>query len=63
MHRLGGGRVAKPYPIDFFPWWRRQIITIDDYPYARIDFCGDPDMPLPLGPAYGDIVNESQPTF
>ena len=33
MHRLGGGRVANPYPADFFPWWWRQIITIDDYPY------------------------------
>ena len=20
MHRLGGGRVANPYPTDFFPW-------------------------------------------
>ena len=23
MHRLGGGRVSNPYPVDFFPWWRR----------------------------------------
>ena len=22
MRRLGGGRVANPYPADFFPWWR-----------------------------------------
>ena len=22
MHKLGGGRVAKPYPVEFFPWWR-----------------------------------------
>ena len=21
MRRLGGGRVANPYPDDFFPWW------------------------------------------
>ena len=21
MRRLGGGRVANPYPTDFFPWW------------------------------------------
>ena len=61
MRRLGGGRVANPYPTDFFPWWRRQIIAIEDYPYAGIDFRGDPDMPLPPGSAYGDIGNESRP--
>ena len=22
MRRLGGGRVANPYPTKFFPWWR-----------------------------------------
>ena len=37
MRRLGGGRVANPYPAEFFPWWRRQIVAIEDYPYAGID--------------------------
>ena len=63
MRRLGGGRVANPYRADFFPWWQRQIITIDDYPYAGIDFHGDPDMPLPPAESYGDIGNESQTHF
>ena len=63
MHRMGGGKVANPYPADFFPWWRREIIAIDDYPYARIDFRGDPHIPLPLGAAYGGIGNESQTLF
>ena len=63
MRRLGGGRVSNPYPTDFFPWWWRHIIAIDDYPYVGIDFWGDPDMPLPLGAAYGDIGNESQTLF
>ena len=63
MRRLGGGRVANPYPSDFFPWWQRWIIAIDDYPYAGIDICGDPDMPLPSGEAYGDIGNECQTHF
>ena len=63
MHRLGGGRVSNPYPADLFPWWRRQIVAIDDYPYEGIDFLGDPDMPLPPGSAYGDIGNKSQPSF
>ena len=60
MRRLGGGRLANPYPMDFFPWWWWQIIAIDDYPYAGIDFRGDLDMPLPPGAAYDDIGNESQ---
>ena len=63
MRRLGRGRVANPYPMDFFPWWRRQIIVIDDYPYATIDFCGDTNMPLPQGAAYGNIGNKSQTHF
>ena len=63
MRRLGGGRVANPYPADVFPWWWRQIIAVDDYPYVGIYFQGDPDMPLPLGVAYGDIGNESQALF
>ena len=63
MHKLGGGRVANPYPAEFFPWWRRQIVAIDDYPYGGIDFWGDPDMPLPPGSAYGDIGDESQPSL
>ena len=63
MRRLGGGRVANPYPTEFFLWWRRQIVAIDEYPYAGIDFWGDPDMPLPPGSAYRDIGNESRPSL
>ena len=63
MCRLGVGRVANPYPAKFFPWWQRQIVAIDDCPYAGIDFWGDPDMLLPPGSAYGDIGNESRPSL
>ena len=59
MHRLGGSRVANSYPADFFQWWWRQIITIDDYPYVGIDFHEDLDMPLPPRVAYDDIGKES----
>ena len=55
--------MSSPYPADFFPWWRQEIVATDDYPYVGIDFRGDPDMPLPPGSAYGDIGNESQPSF
>jgi hypothetical protein len=55
MRRQGGGRVQTPYNEDFFYWWRRQVIALDDYPYEGIDFRGDLDMSLPPGTAYGDI--------
>ena len=63
MRKLGGGRVSNPYPADFFRWLRWKIVTIDDYPYVRIDFWGDPDMPLPPRSAYGEIGNKSRPPF
>ena len=63
MHRLGGGRVSNPYLADFFPWQRWQIVAINDYPYVGIDFRGYPNMPLPPGLEYGDIGNDSQPSF
>jgi hypothetical protein len=50
-----GGRMTTPYNEDFFYRWRRQFITLYDYPYKGIDFRGDPYMPLPPGDAYGDI--------
>ena len=63
MHILGGGRVSNPYLADFFPWWRRQIVAIDDYPYAGIDFLGDLDILVPPRSAYDDIGNEPRPSF
>jgi hypothetical protein len=47
--------VSTPYNDKFFFWWRRQIIALDYYPYAGIDFRGDTDMPLPPGASYGTI--------
>ena len=63
LQKQGGGRLANLYPAGFFLLWQRQIITIDEYPYARIGFRGDTDMPLPPGAAYGDIGKESQTHF
>ena len=33
----------------FFSWFRRQIIAINDYAYAGVDFRGDLDLALPEG--------------
>ena len=55
MKRLGGGEVPRiAFDDDFFTWWDQQIITIDDYPYARLDF-RDPNLALPPTTAWGDI--------
>ena len=34
---------------DFFVWLRRQLIVVEDWPYAGTDFTGDPDLPLSEG--------------
>jgi hypothetical protein len=56
MKRLGGGEVPRnAFDDDFFAWWEQQIIAIDDYPYAGLDFRGDPDLVLPPDAAWGEI--------
>jgi hypothetical protein len=55
MRRQGRGGVVTPYNNIFFFWWRRQIIALDDYPYERIDFSGDPNMLHPPGASYDAI--------
>jgi hypothetical protein len=55
MRRLGGGKFPMPYNDEFFHWWCRQVIAIDDYPYGGIDYQGHHDMPLPLGYSFGEI--------
>ena len=56
MKHLGGRDVSRTdFDDDFFSWWEQQIIILDDYPYAGMDFRGDPDMGLPSGDAW-DLV-------
>ena len=33
----------------FFICLRRQLIVVEDWPYAGTNFMGDPDLPLPEG--------------
>jgi len=37
----------------FFDWLRPQILMIDDYAYADLDFRGDPNLALPEGFHWG----------
>lgn len=56
MKRIGGGEVPKTnFDDDFFLWWEQQVISIEDYLYAGMDFRGDPDLVLPPDAAWGAI--------
>jgi hypothetical protein len=55
LPRQGGGRTVEAFNDDFFAWLSRKIPTIEDYPYAGIDFSRDPEMPVPPGEVRGEI--------
>ena len=42
---------------EFFGWLRQQLIVIKDWPYARTDFTGDPNLPLPEGENWDEELN------
>jgi hypothetical protein len=43
------------YNDTFFYWLEPQILMIDDYAYARLDFRHDLDLVLPEGSHWGDL--------
>lgn len=51
---MGGGS-AQLYNEEFFNWWARVTFCVDEYYYARMDFHGDPDLPLSADAQWGDI--------
>ena len=53
-HYGGDGPVVKCTP-KFFVWLVQQIIMIKDFPYAGMDYRGDPNIPLPAGMQWGDL--------
>ncbi|MCY6524884.1 hypothetical protein, partial [Actinobacillus pleuropneumoniae] len=50
----GGGRHPMAWGILFCKWLEHQTIFVEDWPYARMDFCGDPNMQLPPGEQWDD---------
>lgn len=41
MKCLGGDDVPRmTFDDKFFSWWDQQVIAVDDYPYAKMDFQG-----------------------
>ena len=50
-----GGMSIVTYDKAFFQWLRDQLIMVEDYAYAGMDFHGDPDLALLEGSQWGDI--------
>lgn len=55
MFRLGGGQLQRYFDDEYFGWWSRQIVALEDYPYAGIDFSQYPNMVVPLGNMIGAL--------
>ena len=47
MARTAVGRGRVKFSDLFFRWLRDQILMVEEYAYVRMDFTGDPDLPLP----------------
>jgi hypothetical protein len=47
--RLGNEPSTFRFTVDFFTWWKRQLVVIEDFPYARVDFGGSANLVLPEG--------------
>ena len=60
MARTGEGRGRVKFGDVFFRWLWDQILMVEDYPYAGIDFTGDLDLPLPPGGQWGDIGKKQE---
>ena len=41
------------YGDDFYLWWERQLLALEQFPYAGMDFRGDNELVLPPGGAWG----------
>ena len=61
MAHMGAGRGKVKFGAPFFHWLNDQILMIEDYAYTGTDFRGDPDLPLPLGPQWGNMGKKQNP--
>lgn len=52
-HPKEGSKVVR-FPPEYFHLLENQVFSIQDFPYAGMDYCGDPDMALPPGEKWDD---------
>jgi hypothetical protein len=57
MARHVTGPIVK-YDDQFFDWLQNQVVMVEEYAYAGLDFRGDPDLTLPEGSQWGNIVKK-----
>jgi hypothetical protein len=50
--RHGGGEGGHFFSVEAARIWRQMSQVVLQYPYAGVDFRGDPDMVLPLGEVF-----------
>ena len=48
---------------EFFIWLYRQLIMVEDWPYAGADFTEDPDLPLPEGEEWDEELGMTSLLF
>ena len=53
MIRESNDRVGCFFTEELLEQWLHLPVVIEEYPYAGMDFQGDPEMPRPLGQAWG----------
>ena len=51
------GQSQISFSVTFFGWFERQEMYFSEYPYAGMDFWGDPDSVLPAGERWGALGN------
>ena len=49
------GQSTVVFSTTFFAWFQQQIVTIDEYAYAGVNFQGGPGIVLPEGAQWGAI--------
>ena len=60
MAHTGAGRGRVKFVDAFLRWLRDQMLRVEDYANAGIDFTGDPDLPLPPRGQWGDIGKKQE---
>jgi hypothetical protein len=63
MHMLGGKHVNDAFDDEFFYWWSHELIYIDDYPCASMDFCRDREPTPPPDSMWEISVSEKFVSF
>ena len=53
-HATRRWRPTSSWGVYFREWLDQQVIFVEDWPYAGMDFRNDPDMPLPAGEQWDD---------